>query len=107
MPYNKEDTSMPFPEEKQKSRKLDLSKLKNPPIREITNSCPMPSGTDSPTMASIMAATCTPSPAKTCKRWELPCLFCAQSANTPSQWTQDWSEEDWDGEIEKEKRKEK
>ena len=37
-PYNKEDTPTPVPEEKQKARKLDLSKLKNPPVREITTS---------------------------------------------------------------------
>ena len=40
-PYNKEDTSMPVMEEKQKARILDLSKVKNPPIREVTNSHPM------------------------------------------------------------------
>ena len=45
-PYNKEDTPMPVTEEKQKERKLDLSKLKHPLIREITTYHPMPSVAD-------------------------------------------------------------
>ena len=36
----------------------------------------------------------------------LLCLFCAQSTQHPSPVDSNWSEEDWDGEIE-EKRKEK
>ena len=34
---------MPVLEEKQKVRKLDLSKFKNHPVREISTSCPAPS----------------------------------------------------------------
>ena len=98
---------MPVPEEKQKARKLDLSKLKNPPMREITTSCPIPSATDNPTIASIKVTTSTPSPAKMCKGWGLPCLLCVQSAQHSSPVDSGWSEEDWGGEIEKEKRKEK
>ena len=81
-PYNKEDTPMPV---HRKERKLDLSKLKNPPIREVANSCPMPWATDNPTMASITVTTSAPSPAKMCKRWGLPYLFCAKSICHPSQ----------------------
>ena len=87
-------------EEKQKTRKLDLSKFKNPPIREVTNSHPLPSATDNPTMASIMVTTSTPSPVKMCKRWGPPCLFYAQSTPHPSLVDTDWSEEDCHREIE-------
>ena len=104
-PSCKEDISIPAPEEKQKVRKLDLLKLWNPPIREITSSHPEPLTTNTPTMASIMATADMPSPAKTCKRWGLPCPFCAQSAPHPSPVDSDWSEEDWDRNIEREKRK--
>ena len=55
---------------------------------------------------SIMATKITPSPAKTSKRWGLPCLSSAQSTPHASPVDSDWSEEDWGGEIE-EKRKEK
>ena len=98
---------MPVPEEKQKARKLDLSKLKNPPGREITTSCPMPPAICNPSTASIMVTLSTPSAAKMCKGWGLPCLCCAQSTQHPSSVDSDWSEEDWGKEIEKEKRKEK
>ena len=64
----------------------------------------MPSATDNPTMASIMATTSTPSPAKMCKRWGLLCPFSAQSTPHPSPIDSDWSEEGWDREIEKQKR---
>ena len=101
-PYNKEDTLMPILEEKQKARKLDPSKLKYPLIREITTSHPILSAIDKPTTASIMVTTSTPSPAKMCKRWGLPCPFCAQSTQHPSPVDSDWSEEDWDGEREEE-----
>ena len=67
----------------------------------------MPSATDNPDTANIMVTTSTPSPAKMCKRWGLPCLYCAQSTQYPSPVDSNWSEEDWDGEVEKEKRKEK
>ena len=42
--------------------------------------------------------------AKRCKRWGPPCPFCAQSAPHPSPVESDWSEEDWDVEIQKRKR---
>ena len=48
-----------------------------------------------------------PSPTKRCKRWGPPCPFCAQSALHPSPVESDWSEEDWDGEIQKKKREKK
>ena len=92
-PSHKEDTPMPALEEKQKVKKLDLSKLRNPSIREI--------------IASIMVTADTPSPAKTCKRWGPPCLFYTQSVLHPSPVDSYWLEEDWDGNIEKEKRKKK
>ena len=49
----------------------------------------------------------TPSPAKMCKRWGLLCPFCAQTAQHPSLGDSYWLEEDWDGNIDREKRKEK
>ena len=88
MPPNKEDNPMPVPEEKQKMRGLDLSKFKIPPAREITTSHPAPSVMENSAMASIMAATNTPSPGKRCKRWGPPCPSCVQSPHTPPQWTQ-------------------
>ena len=113
MALNKEDNPMPVPEEKQTMRGLDLSQFKNPPAREITTSLPVPSvmvtstTTSDSIMASITVSTNTPSPGTKCKRWRPPCLFCAKSASHPSPVDSDWSEEDWDGEIEKEKRREK
>ena len=98
-PCNKGDTPMLVLEEKQKARKLDLLKLKIPPIREITTSHPMPSATDKSAMTSIMATTSTPSPAKMCKRWGLPCPFYAQSTQHPCPVDSDWSEEDCDRET--------
>ena len=91
---HKEDTPMPTPEEKQKVRKLDLSKLRSPPIREITSSHPKPPTTNTPTTPSITVTADTPSPAKMCKRWGPPCPFCAQSTPHPSPVDSDWSEED-------------
>ena len=63
----------------------------------------MQSATDNHTTDSIIATTGTPSPAKMYKRWELPSLFCPQSAQYPSPVDSDWSEEDWDTGIKKEK----
>ena len=71
------------------------------------SSHPKPPTTNTPTMASIMAAADTPSPAKMCERWGLPCLFCVQSTPHSSSVDSDWSEEHWDGNIKREKRKEK
>ena len=65
----------------------------------------MPSATNNPAMANIMVSTSTPSPAKMCKRWGLPCPFCAQSTQHPSPVDSNWSEEDWDGQIEKDREK--
>ena len=62
-PSHKDDTPIPALEEKQKVRKLDLSKLRNHPIREITSSHPNPPTTNTPTMASITTTADTPSPA--------------------------------------------
>ena len=98
---------MSVPEEKQKVGKLDLSKFKNPPAREITTSHSAPLVTENSTIANITAATNTPSPAKMCKRWGSACPFCVQSAPHPSPMDSDWSEEDRDGEIEKANRREK
>ena len=67
----------------------------------------MPSATDNTTTASIMVTTSTPSSAKTCNRWGPPCSFCIQSTQHSSPVDSNWSEEDWDRKIEKEKRKEK
>ena len=105
--HNKEDTPMSVLEEKQKVRKLNLSKFKNSPAREITTYHPVPSVTENSVMASIMVATNTPSPAKMYRRWGPPCPFCVQSAPHPFPVDADWSEEDRDGGIEKEKRREK
>ena len=46
-----------------------------------------------------MASTC-----RSCKRWGLPCHFCAQSAPHPSP---HWSNEDWNGEKQRTKEKER
>ena len=54
-------------------------------------------------MASTTVAATAPCSDEACKSLEQPCPFCAQSAPVDS----DWSEEDWDGDIEREKRKEK
>ena len=51
-------------------------------------------------MASTMVATTVPSSDKACKRLGPPCPFCAQSAPHPSLVDSDWSEEDWDRDIE-------
>ena len=88
-------------------RALDLSKYKNPPAREIITSCPTPSVTENSPMANIIVAINTPSPAKRCKRWGPPYLFCVQSAPDPSLVNSHCLEEDWDSEMEKEKRREK
>ena len=64
-------------------------------------------GTNTPTMASNTAATSMSSSKEPCKRWGLPYLLCAQSTPHPSPVDSDWSEEDWDRNIEREKRKEK
>ena len=107
-------TNPPIPvpeekEEKQKIRKLDMAKFKNRKARKPTSSHSMPSAAETNTslMASTMTATTAPASDKICKRWELPCPFCAQSSLYPSPVDSDSSEEDWDGNIEREKRKEK
>ena len=86
-----------------------MAKFKTPATTKLTSSQPIPpaTGTNNPTMASNMAATSTPSLEKACKSWGLPCLFCAQSTLHPSPVDSDWSKEDWDGDIEREKRMEK
>ena len=65
-----------------------------PPAAETTTS----------TMASAMVAATAQSTDKDCKRWGPPCPFCVQSAPHPSPVDSDWSEEDWDGDIEREKK---
>ena len=102
----------PAPEEKEKKQKiikLDMSKFKSPMARKPTSSHPMPPATETTTstMASTMVAATVPSSDKACKTWGLPCPFCAQSVLHPSVVDSDGSEEDWDGDIEREKRKEK
>ena len=74
---------------------------------EPTSSHPMPPAAEtntSPT-ASAMVATTAPSSDKEYKRWGPPCPFCAQSAQHPLPVDSDWSEEEWNGDIEREKRK--
>ena len=114
---NREDNPMPVPEEK-KIIGLVLYKSKNPPAREITTSHPTPSITENSATTSnsatvsnsatgsITVSTNTPSPGDKCKRWGPPCPLCIQSTPHPSPVDSDQWEEDWDGEIEKEKRQE-
>ena len=54
-----------------------------------------------------MAVTVTPSSKGVYKRWGPPCLFCTQSTPHASPVDSDWPEEDWDRNIEEEKRREK
>ena len=61
--------------------------------------------TTSSTASTMIAASVTaPSSDKACKRWGPPCPFCAQSVLHSSPVDSDWSEEDWDGDIEREKK---
>ena len=117
-PSNREDNPTPVPEEK-KIMGLDLSKSKTHPARKITTSCSTPSimknsamTSNSATisnsnMFSVKMATNMQSPGNKCKTWGPPCLFCVQSILHPSQLDSDWSEEEWEQEIEKEKSGEK
>ena len=75
-----------------------MSKLKNSVAKKPTSSHPMLPAAEitTSTMASTMVAATEPSPDRTCKRWEPPCPFSAQSALHPSSIDSDWSEEDWD-----------
>ena len=59
------------------------------------------------TSATVATANYYAAPCRTCRRWGLPCPFCIQSAPHPSPVDSDWSEEDWDGDIEGRKRQEK
>ena len=51
--------------------------------------------------------TTMPSTCRTCKRWGLPCPFCAQSAPDPSPVESDWYDKDWNGEKQRAKEEEK
>ena len=84
-----------------------MKKLKNPVVKKTTSSHPMlpAAETTTPTMASVTGAATAPYLDRMCKRWGLPCQFCAQPAPHPSPVDSDWSEEDWDGDIEREQEK--
>ena len=82
-PHNEGITPMSVPEEKQEMKAL-TSKYKIPPTREISTSHPALSITQSSTTVNVMVAMNTPSPAKRCQRWGLPCPFCVQSTPHPS-----------------------
>ena len=86
-----------------------MSKFKTPEATRPTSSQSMPPAikTATSTMASTTVAATAQSSNRACKRWGLPCPFCAQSAPHPSLVDSDWLEDDWDGDIEGEKRKEK
>ena len=63
-----------------------MSKFKNSAARKPTSSHPMmpAAETSTCTSASTTVAATAPSSDRTCKRWELPCPLCAQSAPCPS-----------------------
>ena len=111
IPSYEEETPIPTQEKerKQKIRKPDMSKFKNPVARKPASFLPMPPAAETTTsmMDSIMVATTAPSSDKTCKRWELPCPFCAQSTQHHSPVDSDWPEDNWHGDIGRVKRKEK
>ena len=67
-PYGEESTPM----QEESVRKLDLLKFQNPLMKQATASHLIPSVTGNPTTASSTVTTNIP-PARTCKRWGLPC----------------------------------
>ena len=83
-----------------------MSKFKTPVATKPMSSQLMPPATKTATstMPSTMIAATAPSSNRKCKRWGLPCPFCIQSALHHSPVDSDWSEEDWDGDIEREKK---
>ena len=51
---------------------------------------------------TMLASTC-----RTCKRWGLPCPFCVQSTPQLSPIKSDWSDENWDGDKQREQQAKK
>ena len=53
-----------------------------------TSTSPKMNTTTNPTVTSLC---------RSCKRWGLPCPFCAESTLHPSPQESNWSDKDWDG----------
>ena len=98
---NKDNSPVPAV---QKMIESDPSKTENTP-RETIIPLPAPlirgnfTTASGPATANIVAASRSQE-----KKWEPSCQCCSQSLSHPEQ---DWSEDDWDGEIQKAKQKEK
>ena len=95
---------------KSKVRRLDMSRFAPPKAKRPTNLwAPLPSSksamatTTTTTMtANSRVTTISPmmsSICKMCKRWGPPCPFCVKSALHPSPQESDWSDDNWDGDI--------
>ena len=103
-----------------KDRKLDVSRFVPPKAKRPAYLwTPLPSAkatvatttNATPTTASHKMSTTTnptiTSNCRSCKKWELPCPFCAKSALHPSPQESNWSDKDWDGDRQREKEQKK